>query len=213
MLSRSKRFLFIHIPKTAGNSVQNVLKEYSEDEVVIENRLQDGVERFGLVNRDLKTWKHSHLRFYKRALPREMFDNLFKFATVRNPWDRMISFYFSPHRQVTEWDPEQFVNMLKEMPTMVSYIDPRPRLLTKLSIGRPRIGADFLMRFENLQEDFDRACAHIGIPSQKLPLYNVSSRTHYSEYYDDELIRLVGRRFRFEIEHFNYAFERPGETG
>ena len=41
-----KKFLFIQITKTAGNSIQNVLKHYYEDEIVCLKPLQDGVERF-----------------------------------------------------------------------------------------------------------------------------------------------------------------------
>ena len=37
--------LFLHIPKTAGNSIQNILRDYSEDEIVARGG-QDGLERF-----------------------------------------------------------------------------------------------------------------------------------------------------------------------
>jgi hypothetical protein len=46
MISFQKRFLFVHIPKTAGNSIQSVLRDYSEDELVALLSEQDGVERF-----------------------------------------------------------------------------------------------------------------------------------------------------------------------
>jgi len=48
MISLKYGFIFIHIPKTAGNSIQNVLKLYSEDKIVCTAPYQDGVERFEL---------------------------------------------------------------------------------------------------------------------------------------------------------------------
>ena len=57
MLSIKKKFLFIHIPKTAGDSIQNVLKHYSEDEIVCLNHLPDGLERFEVRNKNFSIHK------------------------------------------------------------------------------------------------------------------------------------------------------------
>ena len=97
MISIKNNFLFIHIPKTAGNSIQNVLKEYSEDKITIssENK-QDGINQFGIRSNNYNLNKHSNLKNYKYEIERDIFTKLFKFTVVRNPWDRVISFYFSP---------------------------------------------------------------------------------------------------------------------
>ncbi len=50
MLSLKNNFLFIHLPKTAGNSIQGNLQHYSEDDVVCLNDLQDGIERVEIRN-------------------------------------------------------------------------------------------------------------------------------------------------------------------
>jgi hypothetical protein len=72
----------------------------------------------------------------------------------------------------------------------------------------PFTNVDYIMRFENLAEDFRAVCAAIGISAPTLPQYNRSNREHYSKYYDNELRELVRTRFAAEIERFNYEFER-----
>lgn len=124
MLSIQKKFLFIHIPKTAGNSIQNVLKYYSEDKIVCLNSLQDGVERFEVRNQNFPNiHKHSSLLDYYQVLPPDVFHSLDKFAVIRNPWERMISFFFSPHRQTQNWNRDEFIDLLEKVPTMFDYLN------------------------------------------------------------------------------------------
>ena len=99
MISLEKKFLFIHLPKTAGNSIQNILKIYSEDEITSNKKNQDGKDRFGIKNAKYDIEKHSTLTDYKKILEKDVYDSLFKFSTIRNPCARMISYYFSPHRR------------------------------------------------------------------------------------------------------------------
>jgi hypothetical protein len=67
---------------------------------------------------------------------------------------------------------------------------------------------NYIMRFENLIDDFRTVCAALDISPLTLPRYNRSNREHYSKYYDDELRELVHARFAAEIERFGYVFEQ-----
>src|SRR5256885_58381 len=109
-----KQFLFVHIPKTAGNSIQSILRDYSEDEIVALRSEQDGIERFGLRNPNYKIKKHSTLAEYRGALGEERFRSLYKFVCVRNPWDRMVSYYFTPTQSPETWDRKKFRGMISE---------------------------------------------------------------------------------------------------
>ncbi|HIB85004.1 MAG TPA: hypothetical protein EYO59_10545, partial [Chromatiaceae bacterium] len=112
MISIKHKFLFVHIPKTGGNSIQQVLKDFSEDDIVCVNHIQDGVERFEVRNSKYNITKHSTYSDYSSIIEPDIFSQLFKVATIRNPWDRAISFYFSPHRGDVTWDRASFSQFL-----------------------------------------------------------------------------------------------------
>ena len=216
MISIKKHFLFIHVPKTGGNSIQNILRDYSEDKIVIRGKHQDGVERFEVRNSKYNITKHSTLSHYKSVLDANTYRSLLKFAIIRNPWDRMISFYFSPHRGVTEWSRDNFLALVNRVPTLRNYICEKSflekasaRLGLKTTILNRKLDSDidFLIRFEQLNHDFKVVCEKLDIPYSLLPIRNSSARTHYSKYYDDELKEIVRNKFVEEIEFGNYSFE------
>jgi len=201
MISFQKHFLFVHIPKTAGNSIQSALREYSEDQLVALRKEQDGIERFGLRNPKYKIKKHSTLAEYKTALGEVQFGHLYKFTCVRNPWDRMVSYYFTPTQSPETWDQKKFRRIISKAVSVADYL--------RLDQGKedPFSNVDYIMRFENLADDFRSVCGTLGISPAALPRYNRSSREHYSKYYDEELRELVRKRFAAEIQRFGYTFD------
>jgi hypothetical protein len=201
MMSFRKRFLFVHVPKTAGNSIQSVLRDYSEDELVALRQEQDGIERFGLRNPKYNIRKHSMLREYRDALGDEQFRNLYKFTCVRNPWDRMVSYYFTPTQKPERWNCQKFRGIISKAVSIADY------LRLDAHETDPFTNVDYVMRFENLTEDFRAVCDRLDIAPAPLPQFNRSIREHYSKYYDTELRELVGTRFAAEIERFGYTFE------
>ncbi len=201
MISFQKCFLFIHIPKTAGNSIQSVLRDYSEDQLVALRKEQDGIERFGLRNPNYKIRKHSTLREYRDTLGDEQLRKLYRFTCVRNPWDRMVSYYFTPTQNPESWDRKKFRGIISKVVSIADY------LRLNENEEDPFANVDYIMRFENLADDFHTLCKQLKILPAMLPQYNRSTRGHYSRYYDDELREFVRTRFAAEIERFGYVFE------
>lgn len=221
MLSVKHRFLFIHVPKTGGNSVQSVLKKYSEDQIVTPNPWQDGHERFEVANPEYPFTKHSPLWEYRRHLPGDLYSQLFRFAALRNPWAMMISWYFSPHRRVGQWNRDGFIRLLGRVkrhrwylresvpPVLRTPADKDPiSPLRHPTLDLPQHwNVDYLMRQETLQEDFDQVCRMIGIAEERLPVRNRSQRDDFRRYYDDELVEMVANKFADEIRFGDYSFE------
>src|SRR3954469_9300866 len=155
MISFQKRFLFVHIPKTAGNSIQSVLRGYSEDQLVALRKEQDGIERFGLRNPTYKLRKHSTLSEYHGAVGNGQFGELYKFTAVRNPWDRMVSYYFTPTQNPETWNRKKFREIIFKAVSVAEY------LRLEDNEEDPFANVDHIIRFENLADDFAAVCAAI----------------------------------------------------
>jgi len=200
MISHRHNFIFIHINKTAGTSVVNSLKPFVES--YIARRKRKCVDQHKSIN-DMLNEETKHY---------------FKFAFVRNSWDRFLSLYkyrIKTNQTNLKNNPISF----KEWAKRIHEKDPiyynvtnklQLRVLsTQLGWIKNKDGeivTDFIGRFENLQKDFDIICDKIGIPHQQLPHKNKSKHKHYTEYYDDETRQIVAEKYAKDIEYFNYKF-------
>jgi len=201
MMSLEHRFLFLHVPKSGGNSIQSVLVDYSDDEIVTRNDAQDGFQRFAIRNPVLGVAKHATLRNYVDAFGTDVCAGLYRFATLRNPWDRAMSYYFSPHFGHQDWHRERFMDLVNKMPTLREFVAVE-------ASNKSRLDADIdrLIRFEHLAVDFQKVCQDLGLPELSLPRRNASGKAHYTEHYDEELVALVACRFAEEVEFGGYEF-------
>lgn len=203
MLSLKNNFLFIHIPKTGGNSMQNILSQYSDDEIVCLSPHQDGVERFEVRSQKYNTHKHSTYADYRREYGGDVCDGLFKFCCVRNPWERVVSHYFSPHRGEVVWEREAFLQFINsaEVKPLAHYLAAEGDNL-QVAVAK----MSFVVRYESIQAGFDQVCDLLGLPCTSLPHRNKSQREAYTQYYDEESISAVTEKFKDEIALFSYEF-------
>ena len=189
MIDHKHKFIFIHVSKTGGTSIEhalnpNVSLDYSN------NSHTTG-------NTSFKDKHWSALR-YKKEYPKE-YESYFKFAFVRNPWDRLVSnykwlvFIGKVHTSFEDWikNPTWGFNAY-------SY--------TKMLHDNNGNMIDFVGKFENLQEDFNTVCNKIGLTQRELPHKNKTNHKHYTEYYSDETSQLVAERYAQDIERFGYKF-------
>ena len=189
MISHKDKFIFIHIPKCGGSSVEKCLK--------------------------WKGCKHHTMEFYKKENPNIDLNNYYKFTFVRNPWSRAVSWFFF-HRRMKRLKLYQglsFQNWCKnDLPTHWCYIQGtgwkgKDPLNCQAWITEQK-QYDFIGRFENLQEDFNTICDKIGIPQQVMPHENLTKHKHYTEYYDDETREIIAKKYAKDIEYFGYKFEK-----
>ena len=207
MLSLQHKFLFVHIPKTGGNSIQKVLESYSEDQITTHQPFQDGKERFGIQNPQFAYHKHSTLLEYKQLIPRDMYAPLTKFTVVRNPWDRMVSLYFSPHSGRTKFDPNLFESVIKQAKPIEDYVS-TSSWIKKITQKNPlqKTEIDHFIKFENLQEEFTEVSNKLGLDVVPLKKLNASERADFRSYYTPKLKELVQNKFKNEQDFFEYEF-------
>ena len=94
IISRHK-LIYIHAPKTAGNAIQSLLFDISDDDKIVYHH-QNGVDRFE-VSGPITFSKHSALRIYNNGLGNNL-SGWRVMVSIRHPFERAISAYFSPHR-------------------------------------------------------------------------------------------------------------------
>jgi hypothetical protein len=198
MISQSKKFIYIHNPKTAGNSIQSVLNKYSFGEFKYVDHIIDpeiSVGNYDLID-DPFGPKHTPISVYKNNWKPYIYGNwqtYLKITSIRNPWDRAISWYFWHNK---EWDKETFKKTIYKcypMTSMVCYAD--------------KLDMDYIIKYETLQEDFDNMCVLLKIDKVKLPQYNQTAHDDYRSYYDNEMVEIVAKLHSKDIELFDYTFE------
>ena len=192
MISHKHKFIFIFQHKCAGTTLKSVLEKH--DAWNLEFHL--GVKSYEYNDYDLEKYK-----------------DYFIFAVKRNPYDRVVSGWkylqndLPSNVKRTLKRGLSFKDTLLNLPQKGHDYHHITQLQTENLINQDgKLICNMLLRFENLQKDFDIVCKKIGLPSQKLPHLQKSEHKHYTEYYDDEARQIVAEKYAKDIEYFGYKF-------
>ena len=198
MISHEHKAIFIHVPKTAGTSITNYLRKLKF------RQLNYHCATDGSNDDATGLFVHGTAWRVSRGL-QNIWDEYFKFAFVRNPWDRMVSCYKNRAKSYSD-----FGKFLNDYPypknhNLIWHTIPQ---LTHVSDLNGNIIVDSIGKYENLQSDFDNFLSDVNIKSTKLPKLNSTKRLHYSEYYkSDKQIEFIYDLYKSEIDRFGYSFE------
>lgn len=229
IISHQHRFIFLKTVRTASSSMEILLSHYcGPDDVITPARADLSAQRaiagqnyrfegplvpkrplWRRILRRPERYYHPTVGFYEHMpawrvrayVGEETWRSYYKFAFVRNPWDRQVSFYFyktrseNPRRSF-----EQFMSNRKR-----AWVQSR-----ELYTINDRLAVDFLGRYENLEADFAKVLADIGLPQDSsLPKANASAkpRNRYCEFYSDRMRDMVADWYAQEIAELGYTFE------
>lgn len=205
ILSAKHRFIFVAIPKTGTHAVRQALREHMGPR----DMEQVGLfvtKRFPIP--EIAALGHGHitLQQLRPHLSPELFDGFFKFAFVRNPFDRFVSYCAFTTREDGEFerDPKTVMREIAAAPPL-DHILFQPQHLFLTDAGGQLL-TDMVGRVETMQASYDAFAERIGIPSQPLDRVNATKRDDYRAYYDDALIEAVAKIYARDLELFGYQF-------
>ena len=185
--------IFVHITKTAGTSVAKSL--------------------FGYLP------YHYTAIDYRVIFGRTDFNRYFKFAFVRNPWDRLYSaFRYLKNGGWDENDQRWAETHLAPFDSFDVFVK---QWLSKDNIEKHRhfwpqhrfvcdatgtILLDYLGYFETLSDDFEAIATQLGIPAT-LARHNINPGSSYRDAYDDQTREIVAEVYSRDIQLFGYDFD------
>jgi hypothetical protein len=198
---------FIHVPKTAGTSFTRWI---SDNNIAHENHSM-----------------HASVAKAKTIWP----DLGYTFAFVRNPYDRLVSYFHYVGQQAQrklimaeQGTSKKRVDVQQELSIIRVYRQGFYFWLTQEGAGRatamtmdktfmnwqePQLswtrGADRVIQIENLHKEFQWIQQYFRVWTD-LPRDNVSEHGHYQDYYNSETRRIAARLYQQDLDEFKYVF-------
>jgi chondroitin 4-sulfotransferase 11 len=214
-VSHPHKTIFVHIPKTAGTSIEAVLGMHGDKQdigvVPYFNQKLDHEHLYG------RQMQHMTAQAIRTVLNNDaLFDSYFKFTVVRNPWDRLVSalawtdqkWVRGEELTVSGFDSQvrQLHELLVTAQTapvqLPHYLYPQSQYIFDAA-RRPLV--NFIGRYENLAADWRVICAKLGL-SIELPARMKSHHRDYREYYSPETRQRVADIYALDINLFQYEF-------
>lgn len=180
-INHEQKVVYFAVPKTGYNTVVTML---------LKNNIPTSLD-YNYINLD-------------------KYESYFKFAFVRNPWDRVVSAYvnlvvtkrYPPFNSLHNKGFESFVDHIAAQ-DLHEWIDIHIKLQTSFIPD----GMHFIGRFENFSEDLKIVLDRMGLPDQEIVHTNKSEHSHYSHYYNDRTREIIAEKYKEDIEAFGYYFE------
>lgn len=215
ILSRGRRYLFVHAPKTGGTALMLALEARAmKDDLIVGDTPKARARRrrlAGLTPRG-RLWKHSTLADLDGVLGPDEAQGLFVLTLVRNPWDRMVSYYHwlrgqrFDHPAVQLAKASDFRAFLLDRATRQAMAGWPYAAWIRAADGTER--CDLFARLEHLDSDLAPFEAHLGFRLTPVAPANASMRGRdWRPYYDDETAQLVGQCCAGDIARFGYRFD------
>jgi hypothetical protein len=192
VISDSHRFIFLAVPKAGSSSIEAALAPYTSELTSQFN-------------------KHATVLKLKRDLPPEIWNGYFKFAFVRNPYDRIESWYYYRQRRALADPNHPHHDLYTGDKTFAEFAQWFPRhdmIFKQTDFIAPHGGGllvDQVYRFENLHNEFSNLCSRLLLPPLVLPKIRASERQAKEQsIWNAASRRIVNEYFAEDFAMFDY---------
>ncbi len=175
MIIEEHKAIFIHIPKNAGTSIETLFANNSFK---------------------IQPYKHADIYEIKNKFP-EIYDSYRKFTIIRNPYDKMVSWYFYLKKNLGDYDVIEFNEWIKDPSQFwhaddpIHFLDPQHTWIDDTVE---------IIKFENLNKELNEFFGK----DIDLPIINKSNHDHYSTYYNRESLDVIYDRYKEDFKKYNY---------
>ena len=153
--------------------------------------------------------QHLTARLIREIVGEETFRSYYRFAVIRNPFDKAVSQYAFMQRR-SDLRAYLGMNAGDEFKRYLELIGKRAHVQWQAqhTFVYDRDGTllvDDLVRYETLDQGMTRIFSRLGIDAS-LPKRNVSEREPLTSYYDAEAQGMVEALYREDLDRFNYVW-------
>lgn len=232
MISHELKMVFVHIPKAAGQSVEDFfLHKLGESRATRDKFLMRYNE-----DSNLGPPRLAHLTaeeyYTKGHLDKATFEEYFSFTVIRNPWSRVVSFYkYLGYNLYCDFDVFVSTYLKKEYERQYWFLRPQGDFIYD---NEGNLLVNRVLRMENLKTEFPEVCKTLSIPPEPLPHNNSSVKNtlnqstlrlglrypklllgystnrkvpkDYRQLYDAESRKIVESLYAADIEKIGYTF-------
>lgn len=197
-----KEFIFIHIPKNSGTAMTKELQKIYKDTTFLINCDRDGIN-IGIDK------MHLYYDVIDKFISKNLLDNYFKFCIIRNPYNKLYSAWNFIKKRHGYSDVNDFIKYKldeefiygKELIPGDARVHYRPQFTFVYNNENNKF-ADFIIRYENLNEDISKMNEKYGL---NIPLYDDgNTKKSYINLLNKESIIKINSLYKKDFELFNY---------